>query len=179
MFADINYPSYPLFHKHARKFWNYLPDNHSKMYLMTFDADLYFYWGHQALQQIKSIQEYLLPTKSLVAPHSAKLPTNPKITSQTTNIICTLWTLIPILTSYEVIPLGNRTKSVKKCLLMSINLVAPYSAKMPINPKTVSQTITLRCTWWPLTPTLTLYKVTQLGNREKSVQECFGIPVSL
>ena len=41
MFIDINNPSCLLFHKHARKSKNYISDQHSKMHLMTFDADFW------------------------------------------------------------------------------------------------------------------------------------------
>ena len=53
----------------------------------------------------------------------------------------------------------------------------PYSAEVSKNNKITSQTTTLKCTWWPLTPILTLYEVTQLGNRAKSVQECLRISI--
>ena len=79
------------------------------MHLMTFDADFYLHWGHQTWQQGKSVQEYLLPSKNQVALYSAKVPINPKITSQTTNLKCTWWLLTPTVTQ-----LGNRTKSVKE-----------------------------------------------------------------
>ena len=42
-----------------------------------------------------------------------------------------------------------------------------------------SQSTFLKCTWWPLTPILTLYEVTQLGNRAKSVQERLRILISI
>ena len=58
---------------------------------------------------VKSVQEYLLPSKNQVALYSAKVPINPKITSQTTNLKCTWWLLTPIVTQ-----LGNRTKSVQE-----------------------------------------------------------------
>ena len=126
----------------------------------------------------KSVQECLLISRCLVALYSANLPTNPKITSHITTLKCTWWSLTLIVTLYEASKQGKRMKSVQECLLMSISLVAPYSAKVRTNPKITSQTTTLKCTWWPLTPILTLYEVTQLGNRAKSVQE-FWILISL
>ena len=88
---------------------------------------------------------------------------------------CTLkrtwWPLTQILTVYEVTQLGNRAKSVMECLLISIILVAFYSTNMPANPRISSQTTTLNCTWWPLTPIFTFIEVTKLGNMAKSVQE--------
>ena len=79
------------------------------MHLITFDANFYLNWGHQTWQQGKSVQEYLLPSKNQVALYSAKVPINPKITSQTTNLKCTWWLLTPTVTQ-----LGNRTKSVQE-----------------------------------------------------------------
>ena len=148
------------------------------MHLMTADPDFDHIWG-QPTGQPYEISSGMLMSISLVAPYSAKVSTVPIITSYTTTLKCTWWLLTPILTIYEVSQLGNRPKSVQKFLLMSISLVAPYSAKVPINPKINSQTSFLKCTWWPLTPILTLYEVSQLGNRAKSVQECLWISISL
>ena len=116
----------------------------------------------------KSVQECLLISIILVAPYSTNRPTNAKITSQTTTLKCIWWSLTQILTFIEVTKLGNRVKSVQECLLILKSLVPPCSAKMPTNPKITSQTTTLKCIWWPLTPILTLYEVTQLGNQAKS-----------
>ena len=88
----------------------------------------------------KSVQECLLISVILVAPYSTNMHANHKITSQTTSLKCTWWPLIASLTLHEVSQLGNRTKSVQECLLMSIGLAAPYSAKVPTNPKIISQT---------------------------------------
>ena len=93
-----------------------------------------------------------------------KRHTHPKVISQTTILKCTRWPLTPISTLLEVTQLGNRTKSVQECLRMSISLVSPYSAKVLTNPKITSPTTTLKCTWWPLTPILTLYEATQMGK---------------
>ena len=131
------------------------------------------------VNRTKSVLECLLISKSLIAPYSTKVPTNPKITSHTTTLKCTWWSLTPILTLHEVSQLGNQMKSVQEYLLMSIGLIAPHSAKVPTHPKITSQTTFLKCIWWPLTPILTLYEVTQLGNRAKSVQECLQILISL
>ena len=86
----------------------------------------------------KSVKECLLLSKSLIAPYSANVSTNPKITSHTTTLKCAWWPLTPILTLHQVSQLDNRTQSVQECLLMSIGLVALYSAKMPTHPKTTA-----------------------------------------
>ena len=92
---------------------------------------------------------------------------------------CTWWPLAPSLTLHEVNELGNRAKSVQECLLISVILVAPYSTNMHTNHKITSQTTSLKCTWWPLIPSLTLHEVSQLGNRTKSVQECLLMSIGL
>ena len=92
---------------------------------------------------------------------------------------CIWWPLSPILTLYEVTKLGNRAKSVQECLLLSIILVASYSTNMPANSRITSQTTTLKCTWWPLTPIFTFIEVAKLGNKAKSVQECLLLSKSL
>ena len=48
---------------------------------------------------------------------------------------------------------------------------AHYQTSVWLNAIVPSPAITLKCTWWPLMQILTLYDVTQLGNRAKSVQE--------
>ena len=150
---------------------------------------LKFTWGHlapsltlyavtQLGNRAKSVQECLLISIILVAPYSTNMPANPKITSQTTTLKCFWWYLTLIFTSIVVTKLGNNAKSIQECLLVSKSLVAHYSAKVPTNPKITSQTTTLNCTWWTLTPMLILYEVTQLGNRTKSVQECLLMSIS-
>ena len=122
------------------------------MHLMTSDADFYLHWGHQTWQQGKISSGMSAAIEKPSCPLLRKIGHKSKITSQTTNLKCTWWLLTPILTLTDVTLLGNRTKSVLWCLLMSISLVVPYSAKVPTNPKITSQTTTLKCTWWPLTP---------------------------
>ena len=114
---------------------------------------------------------FLIPI-ILVAIYSTNMLANSKITSQTTTLKCTWWPLTPILTFTEVIKLGNRAKSVQECLLISKTFVGPYSAKVPTNPKITSQTTTLKCIWWPLTPILTWYEITQLSNSAKFRNDC-------
>ena len=134
------------------------------MHLMTFDADFDLPWGHQTWKQGKINSGMFADIEKTSCPLFRKSAQNPKITSQISTLKCTWWPLIPILTLYEVTQLGNQMESVQECLLMLISLVAPYFAKVPRNPKNTSQTTTLKCTWWPLTPILTLYVVTQLGK---------------
>ena len=55
------------------------------MHLMPFDPAFELIWGHQLGNKAKSVQECLRTSISLVAPYVAKVPTNPKITSQTTS----------------------------------------------------------------------------------------------
>ena len=163
MFADISNPGCLLFHKldATPRITSHTTTLKCTWWSLT--LSLTFVDVTKLGNRAKSVQECLLLSKSLVAPYSAKVQTNPKITSQITNLKCTWGLLAPILILYEVTHLGNWTKSVQECLLMSISLVAPYSAEVHTDPKITPQTTTLKCTW-PLTAILTLYEVTHLGK---------------
>ena len=54
---------------------------------MTFDPILTLYEVTQSGKRAKSVQECLRISIRLVAPYAAKVPTNPKITSQTTSLM--------------------------------------------------------------------------------------------
>ena len=159
---------------------NYVSYHNSKTYLMTFDAKLDLHWGHQTWQE----GEFSSGMSAAIEKPSC--PVLCKSTHKSYNYLSDHQSEIHLMTfdsDFDLIwdqSTGQLDEiSQERLLLMSISLVAPYFTKWHTNPKIISQTTTLKCTWWPLTPILTLYEVTKLGNRAKSVQECLQKSIRL
>ena len=114
------------------------------MHLMTFDVDCSLNWGHQTSQQGKISSGIFAAIDKPSCP-SAKVPINPKITSQKTNLKCTWWPL----TLYEVTQLGNRTKSVQERLIPQ---KCPQILKLLLRPPLLNAPDDLWPRFWPQRP---------------------------